>query len=91
LLVFTAWRLRDPAERTPPNAEKECPAVIHPMQYELERAYHTTRQANAARHRQVSEAEQRVAADPRARLLVRQNALQLWARLMPALRASVAE
>ena len=37
---------------------KEHLAVIHPMQYDLERAYHNQGQRAAARQRVVAEAEQ---------------------------------
>jgi hypothetical protein len=63
--------------------------VIHPMQYELEEAYHTTCEANASRQRQIKEAEHNSAADPKARRSVVSIVLQLWSRVMPALRAIV--
>jgi hypothetical protein len=39
------------------SVPKEHPAVIHPMQYDLERACHHHRQQSAARQRFVAEAE----------------------------------
>jgi hypothetical protein len=45
--------------RPPP---KEHLVVIHPMQYDLERAYHNQRQQAAARQRFVADAERESAA-----------------------------
>jgi hypothetical protein len=65
--------------------------VLHPMQYELERAYHATCEANAARHRQVIQAEHPLGDEEGIRGSVLGIGLQLRLRFMPALRASVAE
>ena len=59
---------------------------IHPMQSEFERAYHATSEANAARRRQIREAERCLPADPRVRPSLSEIALHLRSRLVPTLR-----
>jgi hypothetical protein len=56
-LVLIARAERDAAGISSIKRTKEHPAVIHPMQYDLERAYHVSRQRSAAQQRFVAEAE----------------------------------
>ena len=57
MLVLIGGTERDAAGISS-TVPKEHRAVIHPMQYDLEHAYHYQRQQSAARQRFVGEAEQ---------------------------------
>lgn len=61
--------------------------MIQPMQYELERAYHTRCEATATRQREIREAERQLAGHAWVGHSVLSIALQLQSRLMPARRS----
>jgi hypothetical protein len=63
VLVAIARFARDSAHDHFPRAEGR-PAVIHPMPYELEQAYHVQRQHAAAQRRLVARPKERSAAQP---------------------------
>jgi hypothetical protein len=81
-LVLIARAGRDAAcNQITPHHTEGAEAMVHPMQYELERAYHQGREANAARQRLIEEAEHTDSAEAKPQRSLFEVAVRVWRRV----------
>src|SRR5690242_9133669 len=62
--------------------EEGAGAVVHPVQYELEQAYHQRREANAARQRLIEDAERISSVATTAQRSLFEGGARVWRRVV---------